>query len=220
MHKYSGSLLRHSFLVVVVVGIPGVGKSTVVNLARNFLEEKGFKSLVLNYGDFMLEELSDKGIVKSRDELRRLPLRIQLIHQANAARRMIRFAERELENLGTRGVLFIDTHLLIRTSSGFWPGLPLHVASEFMPDLIALIEAEPYEIIERQKRDTSRYRGDYSDPRLIEELLELNRREALVVATLTGSSIKIIRNNEGRAEEAARELVESIISLSTTHYKV
>lgn len=168
----------------------------------------------------MLEELSDKGIVKSRDELRRLPLRIQLIHQANAARRMIRFAERELENLGTRGVLFIDTHLLIRTSSGFWPGLPLHVASEFMPDLIALIEAEPYEIIERQKRDTSRYRGDYSDPRLIEELLELNRREALVVATLTGSSIKIIRNNEGRAEEAARELAESIISLSTTHYKV
>ncbi|MGC9009929.1 MAG: adenylate kinase [Sulfolobales archaeon] len=206
--------MRHDFLVSVVVGVPGVGKSTVVSEALKILSSANYNVLVLNYGDFILQELRERGLVSSRDDLRRLPLRIQLMHQANAAKRIIDYAKSSFSlRSGERNVLIVDTHLWIKTRAGYWPGLPHHVAQVLMPDLIAIIEADPMEIISRQSRDPTRYRGDYADPKLIEELQELNRREALVVATLTGAAIKIIRNREGEADKAARELVDAIISL-------
>ncbi|MEZ0289864.1 MAG: adenylate kinase, partial [Sulfolobales archaeon] len=177
------------------------------------LEERGYRVLVLNYGDFIYQELSERGLVKSRDELRKLSIRTQLHHQANAAKRMIEYAKTVFRECVGREVLLIDTHLFIKTPAGLWPGLPYHVLTELMPDMIVLVEADPSEIIERQRRDKTRYREDYADPRFVEELLELNRREALVVATLTGSVVRVIRNEEGRAEEAARDLVESILAL-------
>lgn len=207
-------ILRHDFPVVVIVGVPGVGKSTIISLAIKLLNEKGFNAIALNYGDFILEELKSLSLVSSRDDLRKLPLRIQLQHQSSAAARMINYAKKLFENkIPERSVLIVDTHLWIKTRAGLWPGLPHHVLQVLLPDLIVLVEAEPSEILARQLRDPSRYRRDYADAKLIEELQELNRREALIVATLTGAAIKIIVNREGLAEEAAKELVESIANL-------
>ncbi|MGC9148539.1 MAG: adenylate kinase [Sulfolobales archaeon] len=206
--------MRHDFLVTVVVGVPGVGKSTVVSEALKILSSSNYNVLILNYGDFIFQELRESGLISSRDDLRRLPLRIQLMHQTSAAKRIIEYAKNyfSLKDI-ERSVLIVDTHLWIKTRAGYWPGLPHHVSQVLMPDLIAIIEADPEEIILRQSRDPTRYRGDYADPKLIEELQELNRREALVVATLTGAAIKIIKNREGEADKAAKELVDAIISL-------
>ncbi len=199
-----------------VVGVPGVGKSTVVDLSVGILSSRGFRAVVLNYGDYMFKRLFLAGVVKSRDEIRGLPIRVQVEHQAEAARMMIRSASEEL--LGARGVLIVDTHLLIRTPSGYWPGLPLHVAQELKPDSIILIEATPEEILSRQARDTSRVRKDYSDPAVIEEMMRMNRIEALVVASFTGATVNIIYNKEGEAKKAAQQLVsilENLITIKT-----
>lgn len=207
-------MYRNPFATVVVVGVPGVGKSTVLSIASRVLGERGVRVLVVNYGDFMFEELRERGLVSSRDELRRLPLRTQYEHQAAVAKRILRYAEERLGGAGA-AVLFIDTHLWIRTRAGYWPGLPLHVVQELRPDLIVLIEADPREILARQARDATRYRQDYADPRVLEELQELNRREALVVATLSGAAVRTVVNREGEAEKAARELVEAVTALYT-----
>ncbi len=204
-------MLRHPFPVAIIVGVPGVGKSTVVDLSVKILSSKGLKTIVLNYGDYMFKRLSLIGAVKNRDEIRSLPIRIQVENQAEAARMMIRDASEELQ--GSKGLLIVDTHLLIRTPSGYWPGLPLHVAQELKPDAIILIEASPEEILSRQARDKTRVRKDYADPAIIEEMMRMNRIEALVVASFTGATVNIVYNREGEAEKAARELASILENL-------
>jgi len=206
-------LLRHPFPVAIIVGVPGVGKSTVVDLSVKILSSRGLKAVVLNYGDYMFKRLSLIGAVKSRDEIRSLPIRIQVENQAEAARMMIRSASEELQ--GSKGLLIVDTHLLIRTPSGYWPGLPLHVAQELKPDAIILIEASPEEILSRQARDKTRVRKDYADPAVIEEMLRMNRIEALVVASFTGAAVNIIYNREGEAGKTAQELASILENLIT-----
>jgi adenylate kinase len=58
---------------IVVVGIPGVGKTTVVSSVKNTLEEKGVKTILAEFGKIMLEE-ANKLNIKNRDEIRRLSI--------------------------------------------------------------------------------------------------------------------------------------------------
>jgi adenylate kinase len=208
-------MLRHTFPVAIIVGIPGVGKTTLIDLSTRMLKEKGYKAVVLNYGDYMLKRLTSIGAVRDRDEIRKLPIRVQVENQSEAAKMMIRRASEEL--VGSRGVLIVDTHLLIRTPTGYWPGLPLYVVQELKPDTIIVIEASPEEIIARQMRDTARRRVDYRDPKIIEELTRMNRIEALVVASFTGATVNIVENREGEAEKAASEIARILENLIKTH---
>lgn len=202
--------LRHRFPVVIVVGVPGVGKTTVLSLAMEKFKQLNINVLVLNYGDYMFKALSEKGIVKSRDEVRKLSIRTQLNHQELAAELLINDAKVMLKN---NGVLIVDTHAVIKTSIGYWPGLPSHVIHRLKPDLIAIIEAPVEDIIARQLRDTTRYRKDLAKAELVNELLRLTRYFAIASATLVGASVAIIKNFEGKANEAAEELVKIVRTL-------
>ena len=53
--------------VVIVTGVPGVGKSTVMAAA----EEYGYK--IVNFGTTMFEEAQKEG-VKDRDDMRKLSI--------------------------------------------------------------------------------------------------------------------------------------------------
>jgi len=202
--------LRHRFPVVIVVGVPGVGKTTVLSLAMEKFKQLDINVLVLNYGDYMFKALSKKGIVKSRDEVRRLSIRTQLEHQELAAELLINDAKAKLKN---DGVLIVDTHAVIKTSIGYWPGLPSHVIYKLKPDLIAIVEAPVKDIIARQLKDTTRYRKDLARAELVDELLKLTRYFAIASATLVGASVAIIKNFEGKANEAAEELVKIVRTL-------
>ena len=60
--------------VVIVTGIPGVGKTTVINAAVDLVKEKHSEEvLILNFGTEMFEVASKAGDVKDRDEMRKLP---------------------------------------------------------------------------------------------------------------------------------------------------
>jgi len=113
--------LRNGFKVVVVTGVPGVGKTTVLSIAEKKARERGIKLKVLNFGDFMLNKAVAEGLLKNRDEIRRASLRQQLELQSYAAKAMVEEASREL---GTDGFLIIDTHAVVRTPVGLLPGLP------------------------------------------------------------------------------------------------
>jgi len=81
--------VRNSFKVVVVTGVPGVGKTTVLSHLQELAKEKGVKVKVANFGTYKLETAIREGLVRSRDEIRRLPLRKQLELQALAAKRIV-----------------------------------------------------------------------------------------------------------------------------------
>lgn len=202
--------MRHPFKVVVVTGVPGVGKTTVISLLEKMAEERGVSVEVVNFGSFMLNYAVKEGIIEDRDKIRTLPLRKQLELQEMAAKAIIEYAG---SKLGGNGFLIIDTHALVRTVAGYWPGLPRHVIDQLKPDLIAVIEAEPEVVAARQARDKTRYRADFGGVEGVRRLMEYARAASFASAVFYASTVAIIQNREGAAEEAARELMRYMENL-------
>lgn len=197
--------LRNPFKTMIVTGIPGVGKTTVLNILVQEASRKGIRVEIANFGDYMLREAIKIGLVENRDQLRKLPHRKQLELQKIAARAIIDDARNKLRETD---LLVVDTHSVVKTTAGYWPGLPKHVVEELNPDSIILIEAEPKVIIERRERDTSRNRKDLGGEQEINEMIVMARAAAMSAATLTASSVYIVVNPEGHPEIAALNILE------------
>jgi adenylate kinase len=190
---------------VVVTGIPGVGKTTVLNELVDTAKQNKFNLTVLNFGTIMNEIMRELGKNLHRDEMRKQGIEAQ--------RKAQELAASEIRNRAGQGVAVIDTHMFIRTASGMWAGLPQNVLEKLNPDLLVLVETSPEEIATRRKKDSNRKR----DQMLAEEIafdLDWSRATAAASAVVTGAPVKIIRNDVGRQKEAAKELFEAIRSVT------
>lgn len=179
-------------LRIVIVGVPGVGKSTVVEGARKAVAG----SAVQVFGTAMFEEAVKRKWVKHRDEMRKLPVARQKKLQEAAAAAISR---------GKGKVVFIDTHLFIRTPEGFWPGLPLQVIEPMKPTHLILVEASAAEILARRKNDTTRYRDVITEEEVAEEL-QLARSFLTTASLVSGAPMMFVRNEEGQSEKAAGQI--------------
>ncbi len=197
---------RNPFKTIIITGVPGVGKTTLINKLKEEAPGNNIKIMVANFGDYMLKTAVKLGIVKDRDGLRKLSHRTQLSLQREAAIEIINDAKK---NLKEEDVLLVDTHSIVKTVAGYWPGLPEHVVKELNPDSIVLIEAEPEEILIRQQKDKSRDRKDLAEKGkdLIKEMMNMARIAAVASATLTASSVYIVRNPQDRIMEPVKELL-------------
>ena len=202
--------MRHEFRVVVVTGVPGVGKTTVIRRLQEKAEAQGLKVLVVNFGSFMLDFAVREGIIEDRDKIRTLPLRRQLELQARAAKAIVEYAASQL---GPGDYLVVDTHALVRTVAGYWPGLPKHVIDELKPDMIAVIEADPRIVAARQERDKTRYRADIGGPEGVARLMEYARAASFASAVFYASTVAVIENPEGAPDKAAEELLSYMKNL-------
>jgi len=192
-------------LTVILTGIPGVGKTTILNELQNLAKEKEIKLAVLNYGTVMNELFKKYGRKISRDEIRRQQISVQKKIQDRAAQILVRKMRSP--------ITIIDTHMFIRTKTGLWSGLPESVLSRLKPSLIVLIEAPPEEIAKRRRSDTTRMRDDLT----MEEVrfdLEWSRATASACAVYTGAPVKIISNKTGKQREAAEELLKLMTELT------
>lgn len=183
-------------LRIVVVGIAGVGKSTVVSKSVEAI--KG--SSVAVFGTEMFEAAKKLKWVKHRDEMRKLPVENQKRLQRIAAQKISR---------SRGGVVFVDTHLFIRTPEGFWPGLPYSVIEALKPTHLVLIEADPEEILSRRKNDTTRYR-DILTAEEVQTELTLARTFLSAASLVSGAPISFIHNREGKADEAAKVILDMV----------
>ncbi len=184
---------------VVIVGIPGVGKTSLVTKIAELIKQKNKTVSVHSYGTIMFEEAKKMGI-KNRDELRMLPIVKQKQLQKKAAEM--------LSNLSD-DVIFIDTHAFISTKAGFYPGLPNYVIQIIQPTNFIAITASPNEIHNRRMKDETRDR----DPVSIEDIKkELAVQDAMLssCSVLSGSPMKVIFNHEGKIEEAAINVIDAI----------
>jgi adenylate kinase len=186
---------------VVVVGIPGVGKSTVVD---KFVAQYPGAKLV-TFGSVMLEAARSKKWVKDRDQMRKLPVEKQKLLQKAAAVAIARMKER---------VVVVDTHLFIRTNEGFWPGLPFEVARAMNPTHLVLVEASPEDVAKRRMADTTRSRDAITTEALAQEL-QLARSFLTVASTLTGAPMLMVTNAQGKADEAASAVASMLRSASS-----
>lgn len=187
--------------LIVVTGVPGVGKSTVVSKALEELRAEGVNYELVNYGDVMLELARKWTGTSDRDEMRKLPPDVYRKIQREAAKRIARIAKRK--------PVLLDTHCSIKKPEGYLPGLPSWVLEELKPESILIIEAVPEEVASRRTKDVTRRR----DEELLAEIAEhqqLNRAIAMAYAAAVGATVRIIKNREGMLSEAVKEMVEAL----------
>ena len=174
--------------VIVVTGIPGVGKTTVMQHAT-----EGLNIQFVTFGTVMIEIAQKLGLVKDRDEMRKLTLEQQKELQIKSA-----------EKIGKMKNVILDTHCTIKTPKGYMPGLPEWVLKKLQPTAIVVVEADPQEIYNRRAKDITRNR----DPDTVEQIAEhqmINRAAAMAYATLTGATVKIVFNHDDRLDEAVKQ---------------
>ncbi|MGL4669129.1 MAG: adenylate kinase [Methanobacteriaceae archaeon] len=179
--------------LIVITGIPGSGSTTVLSKA---LEEVEYTHL--NYGDIMTKIAVSEGLVENRDQLRKLSPETQ--------KKVQKLAAKEIKNRSKLENVIVDTHCTISTPSGFLPGLPNWVLEELQPNGFIMIEAKASEIIARRAGDELRVR-DIEGEDEIDLHQEMNRAVSMAYATLTGATVKILKNYDNQLDETIAKMV-------------
>ncbi|NMB78352.1 MAG: adenylate kinase [Methanomicrobiales archaeon] len=182
---------------VIITGVPGVGKTTVINEALKKLRESGIEYQSINFGSFMFEVAKSENFVKDRDQMRTLDRAVQKKLQQQAGQAIAKIS----------GNVLIDTHASVKTPKGYLAGLPEWVLREIMPDIIVLVETDDDQILMRRLTDETRAR-DKEGSRAISEHQQFNRSIAAAYAMLTGCTIKIVTNADFLLDRSSADLAE------------
>ena len=183
-------------VVAIVVGIAGVGKSTVISRAAELLSQKNTKATIIVFGTLMFEESKKMGL-KNRDEMRKLSIEDQHLLQDIAAKRIAQMNEE---------ILIIDTHMFINTTEGYYPGIPSRLLEILKPSYLIMIAADPAEIVRRRTTDNTRVRDIVSLENIRNEL-EISKAMVATSSVLTGSPFILIANDNGMIDNAASTIV-------------
>ncbi|TLX68001.1 MAG: adenylate kinase [Thaumarchaeota archaeon] len=185
--------------IVIIVGIPGVGKSTLISNATEILQNVGTTICTVVFGTVMFEEAKKLGI-NDRDQIRKLSIDVQQKLQTMAAQYIS----------GLKGsTVVVDTHLFIKTPSGYYPGLPMNLILELKPDKLILVTANSEEILRRRKKDNTRARDIISDEEIKKDL-SVSQSMISCLSILTGAPFEIIYNHDDVIDSATSLMVESL----------
>lgn len=184
---------------VVVVGIPGVGKTTVISRTAEILNQRGIQTAVVVFGTMMFEEARKLGI-NNRDAMRRESIEVQRHMQDLAARRIADLKD---------NIVIVDTHLFINTNEGYYPGLPLHLLEVIKPTNIVMVAARPEEIANRRRIDETRDR-DIESVEDIQYQLDISKVMVTTCSVLTGCPFIIIMNSNNKIDETASNIVKAL----------
>jgi adenylate kinase len=185
---------------VIIVGVPGVGKSTIINNTTEALRNKGTSVKTVVFGTVMFEEAKKLGIT-DRDELRKQTIDVQ--------QKLQNMAAEHISNLND-SVVFVDTHLFIKTQSGYYPGLPMNLILKMDPQRLILVTANSDEILNRRKKDTTRTRDLISDDEINRDI-QVSISMISSLSILTGSPFEIIYNHDDMIDSATSQLVELLV---------
>lgn len=184
---------------VIVVGIPGVGKTTVISRTAEILNKRGAQTAVVVFGTMMFEEARKLGI-NNRDAMRRESIEVQRHMQDLAARRIADLKD---------NIVIVDTHLFINTNEGYYPGLPLHLLEVIKPTNIVMVAAHPEEIVNRRRIDETRDR-DIESVEDIQYQLDISKVMVATCSVLTGCPFIIIMNSNNKIDETASNIVKAL----------
>jgi adenylate kinase len=185
----------------MIVGIPGVGKSTVITNVFNLHSQEGIDTKIAEFGKIMFEQARLLSI-NNRDQLRKLSIEQQRSLQEMTAN--------HINSLGN-DVVIIDTHLFIRTEHGYYPGMPLKLLNIINPSHLILISAKSEEIHRRRTDDNSRQRDLISIDRISDDL-RLSESMISSSSIVSGCPFYIIQNNTDEIEKASSDICKVILS--------
>ena len=182
---------------IIIVGIPGVGKSTIISNATEILQNIGTTIRTVVFGTVMFEEAKKLGI-NDRDQLRKLSIEVQQKLQAMTADYISSLNE---------SVVVVDTHLFIKTPSGYYPGLPMNLILKINPDRLILVTADSEEILRRRKKDNTRTRDTITDEEIKRDV-DVSLSMISCLSILIGAPFEIIYNHDNMIDSATSLMVE------------
>jgi len=184
---------------IILVGIPGVGKTSLLEKIVEILKSHDKIVKVMSFGTSMFEIAKENGM-KDRDELRKLPLSEQQRLQKMAAEKIAAQNEE---------IVIVDTHTFINSLEGYYPGLPEYVLKIIKPSNFISVSAKPEEIYSRRMKDQTRDRDKITMTNIKKEL-EYQTGMISACAVITGVPVRHIHNNEGKIDEAAEKIIKAI----------
>ncbi|MDC6463352.1 adenylate kinase [Nitrosopumilus sp.] len=184
---------------IILVGIPGVGKTTLLTTMVKILKNNKKNVVVINYGSLMFDVAKENGLT-DRDQLRKLSVSEQQRLQKIAAEKISSHEEE---------VVIIDTHAFINSPEGYYPGLPEHVLKIIKPTNFVSVSAKPEEIYNRRMKDDTRNRDKITLANIKKEL-DVQSGMISACAVITGSPVRLVLNGEGKIDEAADKIIRAI----------
>ncbi len=184
----------------VIFGVPGVGKTSVVN---GVLERTGIEHI--HWGDLTMDVALEKGLIKDRDEIRKLNIEQQKDIRKEVSQKIFEISQNHDDVL-------VETHAAVKTPQGYWPGLSLPTLERFAPDVFIVLNAKPEIVFERRLKDTSRWRKDEVTIENVKEAMSITRQMVINYAVLTSGTFIEVENKQGDLEHAVgiiSELVEA-----------
>ena len=182
----------------IVFGLPGVGKTSVIN---KVIEKTNIHHI--HWGDLTMELALKRGFIKNRDEIRNLNIEEQKEIRRGVTKQIY---EISLEHPN----VLIETHAAVKTPQGYWPGLSLLTLQRFKPDVFIVLSAEPEFIFERRLKDTSRWRRDEVTIQSIKKALDITRQMAINYAVLVSGTFIEVENKQGDIDYAVNIISELI----------
>ncbi|MFN3910107.1 MAG: adenylate kinase [Candidatus Anstonellaceae archaeon] len=178
--------------MIIVVGLPGVGKTTIIQEAST----KGWE--IINYGSLMFELAKNEFGISSRDEIRKLDEKKQEKLQKKVGDYL---AKRKEKNL------ILDTHCSIHTNNGYLPGLPFNLLKKLQVEKLILITAPIDDILKRRQIDQGRER-DFQSKESIIEHEQLNMAYLAAYSVISGAPVSIIKNLDNKLEDSKKRFLE------------
>ena len=182
-----------------MVGIPGVGKTTLLSEMVEILKNHERNVCMISYGTLMFEVAQENGLT-DRDRLRKLPISEQQYFQKIAAEKIAAHDEE---------IILIDTHAFITSPEGYYPGLPEHVLKIIKPTNFVSVSAKPEEIYNRRMKDDTRNRDKITLDNIKKEL-DVQSGMISACAVITGAPVRLVLNREGKVDEAAAKIISAI----------
>lgn len=161
--------------VVVVTGVPGVGKTT---LCRRVSKDLGYN--YINYGDLMLEIAKNKDLASTVSEMFSLDVDTQQGIWEDAALKI-----KDISNV------LVDLHGVDQSSIGYILSLPIEIIS---PDIIVIIESSKDNILQRRHKDTKE--------RIIDTIKSLKEHMGILriamasCSAILGCNLVILKNDD------------------------
>ncbi len=160
--------------VVVVTGVPGVGKTT---LCRRVSKDLGYH--YVNYGDLMLD------IAQSRDlastDLEMFSLNIEIQHEI--------WESAALKIKDMKGVL-VDLHGVDQSPIGYIISLPVEIIK---PDIIVVIESSKDKIFRQRNEDTKKRINDTI--KSLKEHMDILRITMASCSVVLGCNLAVLNND-------------------------